>query len=281
MSDMVVVYLASPRAHGWMDWTRLDCLVASLKLLRLHCPPWPVIVFHEDYTEEDRQRLLAVTPEITFEQIDFSGEEQYHINHRPDNRVGTYGYCRMCQFFCGEMQRHPALQPYMRYLRLDDDSYIMEPLKPETLRLIQNHDYSYRSTCQEKHQHIWDNAVAFMKREGIPKSLHLQYHPDVPYNNFHVSSLAMWRKPEIQKFLQEAEAQHRYVQDGWTDASVHNVVIKLLGFPLAVSVYRDRSFAYRHNVHCCHEGQAHGKYCVDHLRGQYSWGPPACLEAKP
>ncbi len=276
MSDLAVVYLCSPRAAGWMDWARLDCLAASLKLLRLHAPPWPVIIFHEDYTDEDKKRLTDIAGDITFEKIDLSGQEEFHINHRPDNRVGTYGYNMMCRFFAGQMQAHPALQKYSHYMRLDDDSYLMSPLTPNIVEKIMSSDYTYRCLYQEKHQDCWNAALAFMGQDGLPKTLRY-YNMNSPYNNYHTSSLAMWRHPLVKKFLAQIEAEHRHVRDGWTDTAVQSAIIWLLGPALGFKIHTETGFDYRHNLHCSHTGP-HGKYCTDHIGGKLSWGPPACLE---
>lgn len=261
-----------------MDWTRLDCLEASLKLLRLHAPPWPVIVFNEDYTDEDKARLKKVSGNISFEKIDISGHEQYHVNHRPDNRVGTYGYCMMCRFFAGQVQNHSALSQYTHYVRLDDDSYIMSPLTQEIVARISEADYTYRSMYQEPHQDTWKFTLDFMDKEGIVKPI-LEYSKNSPYNNFHASSLAMWRHPIVKKLFDSIENEHAHLKYGWTDTAVHSAIIWLLGPALGFKIHAERGFDYRHNIHCCHDGP-HGKYCVDHMGGKCSWGPPACLEEK-
>ncbi len=276
MLNLIVVYLASPRDSGWLDWKRIDCLEASLKLLKLHAPQWPVIVFHEDYTDEDQKRLEKVYDPISFEKIDISGHEQHHVNRRPDNRVGTYGYCMMCRFFAGQLQAHPALSQYTHYMRLDDDSYIMSPLKQESIDQMCAADYTYRSLYQEPHQDTWNFTLKFMEREGLKKPS-IPFSRNSPYNNFHVSSLAMWNHPVVKKFLAEIEDGHYHVKDGWTDTAVHSAIIWLLGSALGFKFHVEKGFEYRHNIHCVHDG-SHGKYCSDHLNGKYSWGPPACLE---
>jgi hypothetical protein len=37
------------------------------------------------------------------------------------------GYMMMCRFFSGIVQKHPELQKYSHYIRLDDDSYLTDP----------------------------------------------------------------------------------------------------------------------------------------------------------
>ncbi len=276
-NEMVVVYLASPRAAGWRCWTRLDCLSASLKLLRLHAPPWPVVVFHEDYEEEDKQRLRAIAGEnISFEKIDFTGLEASHINRRPDNRVGTYGYCIMCRFFAGQLQKHPAVQAYSHYMRLDDDSYLLNPVSLANVEKMKTADYTYRSVYHEDYKPAWNFALEFMKKEGLTAPQRA-YDGASPYNNFHVSSLALWCQPLVQRFVESIDKENMFTRNGWTDTAVHSAILYLLGPTLGLKVCSNCDFMYRHNQHCVHS-EPHNQYCKDRFGGEYNWGPPACLE---
>ncbi len=277
-SSIVVVYLASPRAAAWRCWTRLDCLAASLALLKLHAPNWPVVVFHEDYSDDDKKRLTDIYENITFELVDFKGKEDVYENRRPDNRVGTYGYCMMCRFFCGQMQRHPAVKNYSHYMRLDDDSYIMSEITTEHIERILAHDYTYIATSQEPHCALWEHTGDFKQRKGLGRLL-CGHEANVPYNNFHTASLALWKHPIVDEFLKELDSMNAYTSLGWPDASVHAMLIAELCPKLGLSVTEKNMFDYRHNQHCIHNGP-HGKYCIDRFGGQYNWGPPACLEDK-
>jgi len=100
MSGLVAVYLASPRAAGHLEWSRLDCLCASLALLRRHFPPVPVIVFHEDYTPHDVDRLLDADAGagLMFQRGEYrrtpwicrSTGNSGHVTRKPD----VHGPCR-------------------------------------------------------------------------------------------------------------------------------------------------------------------------------------------
>lgn len=275
--ELVVVYLASPKDHAWLQWTRLDCLEASLKLLRKYAPAWPVVVFHEDYGDEEQHRLqTAANGGVTFSQISLAGQEQYYVNRRPENRVGDYGYAMMCRFFCGIMQAHPLVAEYDRYMRLDDDSYIMSPLTPEIVGRLLSADYACVSYSYEPHEPLWQYTLEFLAREGL-KTKH-RYTGQVPYNNFHVASLALWRHPVIQRFLEGIEARHAYLREGWFDASIHGIIFRVLCPLLGLNTHAESGFDYRHNQHCAHHGRPHGKHCTDGRSAAYPWGPPLCLE---
>jgi len=272
MKNLVVVYLASLRDSSWLKWTRLDCLHASICLLKKHVKPLPVIVFHEDYNDDDKARLLSSGVDITFDKVDFSGMEKFHINLRPDNRVGSYGYCMMCRFFSGVVQNHPLLRPYSHYMRLDDDSYIISGVDNESLNMMLQNDYVYNSLFSDPNESLWRFTLDFMKRERIPHRM--KYQEMVPYTNFHISSLNLWRHPIIKKYTDEIEKCHGCLSQRWDDAQIGlmvSILAKQLGFKVAVV-----DFPYRHNQQCCHKGP-HTIYCKDGVNDQYPWGPPESL----
>lgn len=272
MSRLCIVYLASPRDAGWLEWHRLECLFASLVLLR-HMQPLPVIVFHEDYTAEDMAMLRTATPDITFERVDFTGHEDAYVDRRPGERVGTYGYCMMGRFFSGIMQRHELLKPYSHYMRLDDDSYIIGRVEDSTVERLQSFDYSYSSTFHDPHEDLWDFTKAFAEREGVP--LACAYSPNVPYTNFHVSSLRLWRHPVIERFVDALEAERGCVKYRWDDAQTNAVIALALAPSLGFTVNIEPDFPYRHNQQCIHKGP-HTPYCVDGRIPPpvFHWGPP-------
>jgi hypothetical protein len=269
--SLVVVYLASPRASGWLRWSRLDCLCASVSLLKRFAPPLPVVVFHEDYNEEDKARLQAILPEIKFEQVDFSGHENEHASHRPQERVGSYGYAMMCRFFSGIMQVHPAITGYTHYMRLDDDSYIVANVSEGTLKRMQGHDYSYNSSFADPHPAQVEFTKKFMAERHLFCQYGDKYWGESPYTNYHAASLKLWQHPVIQEFV--IAQQEGCLKHGWNDASVAAMLVFFLCPALGLTVNYEPDFPYRHNIQCIHRG-SHTWACVDGQGGQYSWGPP-------
>lgn len=279
---LVVVYLASPRDWGWLKWSRLDCLSASLKLLQRFAPePLPVIVFHEDYTSEDMARLRAVYPKITFEQVDFSTHQHRYEGNKRGSRTGSYGYGMMCRFFCGPMQSHPSLQGYSHYMRLDDDSYLLSPLDAGVMGRIQSFDYTYRCTFEDPHESLWQHTLEFLRDHQIPIPAGARYSGTAPYTNYHTCNLAVWRHPVMVEFMASVEARDGCLNLGWDDAVIAEVMVKLLLPAMGCSTHMETGFCYRHNQHCSHRGgHGHGPLCKDgneaHHGGNpsYQWGPP-------
>lgn len=259
-----IVYLASPRSHHIYNdptkYSRLELLQGSVAIARNLFPTIDILVFHEDYTDEDMASLPGVTKFIS---VDFTGRE--HLYTRPLRR--PYGYLMMCRFFSGIMQSHPEVKAYTHYMRLDDDSYFLEPYLSEatvTQSLLQ-HDYVFRSTFRDPQdqQSLWEFTVDFLRGEGY--GAHIEtlktvlrkkyflvkdwYTGLAPYNNFHIASQRLWQNPLTQRYIAAIEASNGIFQRGWMDANIHGMIIYVLTLFMGMKIHHDASFGYRHNVH--------------------------------
>ena len=257
----VITYLASPRAWGHLQWTRLDCLCASLRAVQRYLPPWPVVIFHEDYTGADMDRLHALYPFLSFVRVDFSGHESEFTSYRPTERVGTYGYHMMSRFFCGVMQDHPALAGYSHFMRLDDDSYLMAPVSDACVARLEAADYSYAglfTDTTESLTTLYRFTMEFLW--GAAHPIVASIGDVAVHTNWHVSSLALWRNPLVRGYM--AGARTGCLTMGWDDAQVGAMLAYLICPVLGFKVNVEREFRYRHNQQGVNY-EYHG-----------GWGPP-------
>lgn len=257
----VIVYLASPRDREHGGTLRRDMLLASLKSAKACLPvELPVIVFHEDYTEEDKALLRSVGLQCDFHEVDFSGGDSDFVHYRRPK-----GYMLMCRFWSGEVQRHPAPQKYSHYCRLDDDSFFINPkMRAENFARMLRADYSYRMVFvdwSDEHEHLFEFTKDFMRGEGLTFSAidllrEGRYFGLAPYQNFHVASLRFWRHPLIKKYVDAIEAEKGCLRHGWLDANVHAFLISVLAPHTDLLVNRETLWGYRHNVHVAVFGNA-------------------------
>lgn len=270
--SLCVVYLASPRSfmtgRGGTGHSRYDVLKVSLERTRRALPTVDIIVFHEDYTEED---IRGLPSGIRWVPVDFSGFESIYNPALPTSR----GYLMMCRFFSGVMQSHPVLQSYSHYIRMDDDSFFLTPPPSEAhLRTFLPHDYVFRAQFIEaKSQHsLYTFTMTFLatagvllpfRRRQIEQRLLQQgvltpsgvYTGLAPYNNYHLSSLRLWRRPLVRRYLQAIESSGGIFRNGWLDANIHAMLVFVFPHVLDISVRSDTSFGYRHNYHVCPIGR--------------------------
>lgn len=265
-----VIYLASPRnfttGPSPTGYLRYDVLKTSLILTRRALPSADIYVFHEDYTETDINGLPPVTQYI---KIDFSGFETIYNRALPTSR----GYLMMCRFFSGAVQRHPVLQKYTHYMRLDDDSYFLEPqITSSTVESMMKHDYVFRTVFYEKkdQQSLFDFTMKFIrqfvnpiqmlqiKRKLVSRQFITEsgiYTGIAPYNNFHVSSLRLWNHPRVRQYIDAIEASGGIFRNGWLDANIHAMIVYVFPYIIpSLSVATNTTFGYRHNHHVCPVG---------------------------
>jgi hypothetical protein len=260
-----IIYLASPTA--WKvgvipkQVRRYDALRYSLSTVRPMFPTIPIYVFHEDYTEEDKLGLAFAVTE--FFQIDFNGfDDVYKRVNAPK------GYAMMCRFFSGILQQHPVIQRHTHYIRFDDDSYLLAPFLTETrVNSYRNIDYVYRSVYYENksQQTLFDFTIEFLRKMGMSdieytslrRKLQLEtlliggkYTGKAPYNNFHFSSMRLWKHPVVNRYIQAIEDVNGCLAHGWLDSNIHAMIIWVLAKRYTDIIVRaDTAFGYRHNVH--------------------------------
>ena len=257
-----IVYLASPRSFRVdpSNEPRIDLLEKSVEIAHRIFPTTDILVFHEDYTYEEFNRLPGVKQ---FIQVSFAGLE--HL--RAPGLRRPYGYLMMCRFFSGVVQSNPILQRYTHYMRLDDDSYFTEPyLTEDKVKSLLTHDYVFRSVFQDTQdqQSLFDFTLRFLSQHGygqhIPKlrtELQKRYmmNPNgtytglAPYNNFHIASVRLWNHPLIQKYIQAIEESAGILKYGWMDANIHGMIIFVVCLFLDLDIHHESSFGYRHNRH--------------------------------
>lgn len=262
---MCIIYLASPRLFTTgcnnTGHSRYIVLKASLMCTRRVLPNMDIIVFHEDYTDEDIRNLPSG---IVFEKIDFSGFEDIYNRELSSRR----GYLMMCRFFSGVVQTHPKLQGYTHYIRMDDDSYFLEPyITDELIQQFSTSDYVFRSVFRENkpQQSLYEFTMQFIDRQiNIVRKTQIknalvsrgfinrlgQYSGVAPYNNFHMSSLRIWSHPLIRSYIESIERSGGIFRYGWLDANIHAMIINIFPFIIPeLSIKSCTSFGYRHNHH--------------------------------
>ena len=293
-----IVYLASPLT-GYNSIlpegeNRIDMMYMSLKnvttLLEL-----PVIIFHEDLTDQVMGNMKKIHANTTFEQVDMIRPD-LSFEQRPcltskisDGKCACpkltsdknprrlcfrpKGYLMMCRFFSGYMQRHPSLQEYDSYIRFDDDSFLLPPFvqQQDFLNNMNCYDYVFRSLFWEQQDQSgligftldfcrdngldWPSRIAPLKKSGVLDG-EGRYTGVAPYNNFHFSKLSLWRHPLVEKYVDELEAVGGCLQKGWMDANIHAMIAFVLMPLIGRKPFAVTDFGYRHNKHFSQEGDA-------------------------
>lgn len=271
---LCIVYLVSPREHihgkGFMNYpievTKMQVFKESLKTAVDYLPNYPIFVFHEDYTSFDKKSVLSIAKDrkIKFVKVDFDNYKGHkNLDEWIKKQKGFVegrpaGYRMMCRFFSGVMQNTKEISKFDYYIRMDHDSFFVEPRKLDVEECIRKYDFDYmfRSffTDRKEKEALWKFTKEYAKKNGLSlkgfKSLGMldfkgNYNGLCPYNNFHVSKTAFWKRKDVRDYLNEMEKVDGIIKLHWQDANVHAMLIGLF-YP---TILEKTDFGYMHNFH--------------------------------
>jgi lipopolysaccharide biosynthesis glycosyltransferase len=101
---------------------------------------YPIIIFHDDFSQEDMQYFIERYPNLKFKSIKF--EIPSWIN-KDKIAPGSIGYKHMCRFFAGELFKNDIIKKYEWYWRLDSDSFIHSKIKYDIFNFFDTNNYVY------------------------------------------------------------------------------------------------------------------------------------------
>ncbi|MFX0072857.1 MAG: hypothetical protein ACFFAO_17405 [Candidatus Hermodarchaeota archaeon] len=207
---------------------------------------YPIIIFHDDFSDEDKNFFLDKYPNLKFEYIKFKIPPWIDRNKI---FPGNIGYNHMCRFFSGELFKHKAIKKYEWYWRLDSDSFFHSKIKYDIFKYMEKNNYIYGYLGERLLKDspdfvigLWELTEKYIKNKDInPKYLHEyldeggKWDRSLYYTNFEVSNLNFWRSDEYQDYYNVIDKNGGIYYNRWGDASIHL---------LAVSVFVDKNKVY-------------------------------------
>jgi hypothetical protein len=293
-----VVLLAPQRNEGSI-WNidRFCLLLRAIRSIDQHLNskygPYPIYVLlakdHEldprrkdaIYTDKDRDLIRRWAPNSTiyFEEINMYSNDALEPNSNRDLilqwRQGyegsepgrDLGYTSMCRLYSGRLQNMRFLQKYTFYLRMDDDSLLVDdfPFDPFVRMQEEQLTYVYRRDAFDNYgvKLLWKVAEKYVEHADKEKLPFVDPDKDMydgwqPYNNFHISRVSFWKSAKWISLWNELNKQHAFMKYRLGDANVHAVAIMLMRKD-EVDVWPE--IPYVHNSNDMHEGW-----------GKKSWG---------
>jgi len=276
---------------------------------------YPYVIFMaedeaEAITDDLRVKVNWVTEgRATFATI---SQEQWAVPDNLDkarineslNEIGfTLGYRSMCRFFSGWFWRHPALQKYDWFWRLDTDIVFHCDVPYDPFQRMVSHGALYGFT-QIGIDAVWaqpslpSNVSLFLSENAhlVPKDANLGFVWDsvagiqkamsgqagidewtkgCMYNNFEISHRSVWESELYTKLFSFLDGAGGFFYERWGDAPVHS-------FGIAISLRKEQALqftdmGYQHKgwpfecaaverCLCAHEGVS-----VDFKNGTEMW----------
>ncbi|CAM9489157.1 unnamed protein product, partial [Ectocarpus fasciculatus] len=241
-------------------------------------PYYPVIIFHDDLNS-----FISVTFRLPELFQDNSSEAQptllrgatnttrrFHASDVPERTLcsalsSTIGYRHMIRFHATQVHSYLSKLTWrnsgqLEYIwRLDDDSYITHPIGYDVFRFMKANSMKYGFVNMVKDdplciRGLWDHAAQFfnntVSRESDKNWHNRSFFLDLDegavfYNNFEVSSAALWRDPRWVSYMESVDATGNIYLERWGDAPLHTVGVAML---LAKeNVHKFSDIGYRHD----------------------------------
>lgn len=248
----VIVYLV----RG--DKKSLVSLKRSLELLKRNFLPWnptDVLVFHESNVTDFTIRSCFPEINVLCALVDFSSRPHGEgIMETPRNMsLGGWGYRHMCNFFANGIFLRHELDGYDYQMRMDDDSYILSPVKYNVFEKMRSNGikYCYRSVEWDLPD-VCDGlravAIEYFKRIGarIPRRRFSLYVPTY-YTNFEINDLQFFRSKSWQGFAKTIVESNGIWNCRWGDAPIRYLGVNGLLSPSEVLQLTD--------LHYFHQGE--------------------------
>ncbi|CAI2037910.1 hypothetical protein SEUBUCD646_0H01480 [Saccharomyces eubayanus] len=160
----------------------------------------------------------------------------------------SISYRHMCRFESGFFYRHPLMNDYDWYWRVEPDIKLQCDINYDVFKFMRenNKKYAFAISIKEYEATIptlWETTREFMKLN--PGLLHennmldfvsddegLSYNLCHFWSNFEIASLDLWRSPEYSAYFDYLDKAGGFFYERWGDAPVHSI---------GASLFLDRS----------------------------------------
>ncbi|XP_013382411.1 glycolipid 2-alpha-mannosyltransferase-like [Lingula anatina] len=225
---------------------------------------YPVIIFYEQYlSDEALWKLLSQSPSpLFFQRVTFTKPDSIKESLRaavkrsscpyPLDQSRFPGYNHMCRFHVRLVFESPFLANVTWYWRLDDDSEILRYISYDVFKTMENggYMYGYNSVHEEDPlcvEHLLGNVTYYLFNQSIePKHYYHWPKLDIFWNNFEISNVNFWRRPDVWQFIDYIDRQGGIYYDRWGDAPIKTDAVTI--FLDKNQTYFFSDLRYRHGV---------------------------------
>ncbi|KAK9897839.1 glycosyltransferase family 15 protein [Cystobasidium minutum MCA 4210] len=185
-------------------------------------------------------------------------------------------YREMCRYQSGFFFRHPLLDKYEYYWRIEPNVKYFCDLDYDPFLFMQDNKMEYGFTISiyeyiETIPTLWDTVKKFMKEypQHIPAQNAMPFLSDdggETYNrchfwsNFEIGSLGLWRSQAYLDFFEYLDKAGGFFYERWGDAPVHSIAAAL--FLPFEKIHYFYDIGYRHEpFQHCPRGDVHKDRC--------------------
>ena len=137
----------------------------------------------------------------------------------------------MCRFHARTLYDEPILAGLRYVWRLDDDSFILRPVRYDVFRLMADRQIRYGYAmigpeCAPCIEGLWPAADRYVDEHCLRQRF--QWPRDKVYhNNFEVSDLELWRSREYRNFFDYIDRLGGIFYTRWGDHAIKTIAVTL------------------------------------------------------
>lgn len=196
-------------------------------------------------------------------------------------------YHNMCRFFSRTFYKHPLVQNYEYYWRIEPNVQFYCDIDEDPFDKLKNNrqKYGFVITINEFLNSIstlMDTTAEFIKKyyERMPKKNRMRFmYENGRYNgchfwsNFEIAAFEFFRSKEYNDFVDALEESGGFYYERWGDAPVHSVAASLLLDKSEIHFFEKIGYTHDGITHC----PSNGKNCKCTVKQSIDFTPFSCL----
>ena len=236
---------------------RLDQLKRSLESVEKYFNRvyrYPIVIFHESDLNSFIPMIKQWTnSSIYFQLVTFSlpsflkkPVKEVILCHSP------ISYRHMCRFHAKLIYEHPIMHFADFLWRFDDDSLLTKTVPHDVFQFMRDNNLLYGYIWQHLDNYdcvtgLWEGTERYIKQNNIPPNAFPEWRsPKLYYNNFEISSMALWKSQEYRSFIDYIDRLGGIYYHRWGDAPIKGIAASL--FVPKHKLHHFKDIGYQHGT---------------------------------
>ncbi|KAI9490735.1 nucleotide-diphospho-sugar transferase [Zychaea mexicana] len=215
----------------------------------------------------------------------FAAERRKEMVETQVPYADSESYRHMCRFQSGFFFRHPLLDKYDYYWRIEPNVDFLCDIDYDVFKFMRNNGKKYAFTLtfvefMKTIPSLWDTVLNFRREhpeivsQFPPKEKSLwkfitdddgeSYNSCHFWTNFEIASLDLWRSSEYLKFFNYLDESGGFFYERWGDAPVHSIAAAMLLRKDEFHFFHDMGYRHTDVLHCPADEQVLQKCSCNH-----------------
>lgn len=243
-TNSAIIYLGNSK---WKDIENLKNSLYSLDAYFNRKFEYPIIIFHEDYSEKLKQELQGISSCIQFTKVKLRIPDWIDKNEIPEYFGDRWniGYRHMCRFH--SYYAYEYLRDFDYYWRLDTDSFLKAPINYDVFGVMKKNDYihGYVGTFTEREsviKDLWEVTQEYAEANGI--HLPAEWDRKCYQMNFDISKTDFWLTNPYKKYFDYLDKLGGIYKYRWGDIPIRTLA--LIMFKSKIHHFKDIKYQHQY-----------------------------------